>query len=111
MFNIGPWEFMLILLVALFVVGPDKLPEVAKSLGKGLNEFKKVTSGYKKELQDAMDGRETPVKTASYQAPVDKEEEAALNIVNNFEFAVAVKGAENITANTAAAPGQDEQNL
>jgi hypothetical protein len=42
---------------------------------------------------------------------VDKEEEAALDIVKNFEPAVAVKGAENITANTAAASGQDEQNL
>lgn len=55
MFNIGPWELGLILLVALIVVGPGKLPEVAKSIGKGLNEFKKVTNGYKREFQEAMD--------------------------------------------------------
>ncbi len=71
MFNIGPWELALILLVALIVVGPGKLPEVAKSIGKGINEFKKVTSGYKKELQDAMDDIETPTKSNS-GASMDK---------------------------------------
>ena len=60
MFNIGPWELALILLVALIVVGPGKLPEVAKSIGKGINEFKKVTNGYKKEFQEAMDSVESP---------------------------------------------------
>jgi len=54
MFNIGPWELGLILLVALIVVGPGKLPEVAKAIGKGINEFKKVTNGYKQEFQEAM---------------------------------------------------------
>jgi len=54
MFNIGPWELGLILLVALIVVGPGKLPEVAKAIGKGINEFKKVTNGYKKEFQEAI---------------------------------------------------------
>lgn len=109
MFNIGPWEFMLILLVALIVVGPDKLPEVAKAIGKGMNEFKKVTSGYKKELQQAMDGMETPSKPASYPAPVDKEVEAALNAVQNFQPAATVKEAENNTADTTAAPMEVEK--
>ena len=44
----------MILLVALIVVGPGKLPDVARSLGKGINEFKKATSGVKKEFQQAM---------------------------------------------------------
>ena len=52
--NIGPWELVLILLIALIVVGPGKLPDVARSLGKGLNEFKKVTTGVRKEFQDAV---------------------------------------------------------
>lgn len=111
MFNIGPWEFMLILLVALIVVGPDKLPEVAKAIGKGMNEFKKVTSGYKKELQQAMDGMETPVKPVSNQAPMDKEVEAALKVVQDFEPAATVKEAENITADTTAAPVEGEKVL
>ncbi|HPF20602.1 MAG TPA: twin-arginine translocase TatA/TatE family subunit [Syntrophomonas sp.] len=52
--NIGPWELVLILLIALIVVGPGKLPDVARSIGKGLNEFRKVTTGVRKEFQDAV---------------------------------------------------------
>jgi sec-independent protein translocase protein TatA len=74
MFNIGPWELALILLVALIVVGPGKLPEVAKAIGKGINEFKKVTNGYKKELQDAIND-EPPVKAYNHPIPVEKTEE------------------------------------
>ena len=46
--NIGPWELIFMLLIALIVVGPGKLPEVAKSIGKASREFKKATSGVKK---------------------------------------------------------------
>lgn len=62
--SIGPWELVLILLIALIVVGPSKLPDVAKSLGKGLNEFKKATSGVRKEFEDAIKVDSTPSKPA-----------------------------------------------
>lgn len=68
MFNVGPWELILILVVALIVVGPGKLPEVAKSLGKATREFKKATTGMKKEFDDAiksMDEPEAPPKAVS----------------------------------------------
>lgn len=39
-FNLGPGELLLILAIALVVLGPKKLPEVGKSLGKGMREFK-----------------------------------------------------------------------
>lgn len=38
--NIGPTELIVILAIALLVLGPKKLPEVGKSLGKGIREFK-----------------------------------------------------------------------
>ncbi len=38
--NIGPAELIVILVIALLVLGPKKLPEVGKSLGKGMREFK-----------------------------------------------------------------------
>ncbi|SEM41264.1 sec-independent protein translocase protein TatA [Syntrophus gentianae] len=57
MFNIGMPELLLIAVIALLVVGPKRLPDVAKSLGKGLAEFKKtaegVTDGLKGTLQDS----------------------------------------------------------
>jgi len=45
-------ELILILLVALIVVGPSKLPDLAKSLGKGLGEFRKATDDIKSQLAD-----------------------------------------------------------
>lgn len=39
-FNLGPGELLLILAIALVVLGPKKLPETARSLGRGLREFK-----------------------------------------------------------------------
>ena len=41
----GPLEMMVILVVALLVLGPQRLPEVARSVGKGMREFKESLSG------------------------------------------------------------------
>jgi sec-independent protein translocase protein TatA len=44
-FNVGPMELIVVLIIALVVLGPKKLPEVGKSLGKGMREFKDSVSG------------------------------------------------------------------
>jgi sec-independent protein translocase protein TatA len=44
-FNVGPMELIVVLIIALVVLGPKKLPEVGKSLGKGMREFKDSLSG------------------------------------------------------------------
>ena len=44
-FNVGPMELIVVLVIALVVLGPKKLPEVGKSLGKGMREFKDSISG------------------------------------------------------------------
>ena len=51
MFGIGPWELILILVIALVVFGPGKLPEVGKSLGKGLREFRQASDNIKEEIK------------------------------------------------------------
>ena len=43
--NVGPMELIVILAIALIVLGPKRLPEVGKSLGKGMREFKDSLSG------------------------------------------------------------------
>jgi Tat protein translocase TatB subunit len=53
MFNIGMPELVVILAVALIVLGPNRLPEVARMLGKALAEFRKATSGFTQELDSA----------------------------------------------------------
>ena len=43
--NVGPMELIVILAIALIVLGPKKLPEVGRSVGKGMREFKEALSG------------------------------------------------------------------
>ncbi len=52
MFGIGLPELILIMAVALIVVGPEKLPELAKALGKGIVELKKAASSLQETLKD-----------------------------------------------------------
>jgi sec-independent protein translocase protein TatB len=51
MFGIGMPEMLVILAVALIVIGPKKLPDLAKSLGRALGEFKRATSDLKESIQ------------------------------------------------------------
>jgi sec-independent protein translocase protein TatA len=47
--NIGPTELIVVLVIALLVIGPKRLPEVGKSLGKGMREFKDSLSGDRRD--------------------------------------------------------------
>lgn len=69
-FNIGPGELILILIIALVVLGPGKLPDVANSLGKSVREFRKAAT----DISDAgkLDtpiAREAPPPSAEASPP------------------------------------------
>lgn len=51
MFGIGIPELILILVLALIIFGPGKLPEVGKAIGRGLSEFKKATRDVENDLK------------------------------------------------------------
>ena len=55
MFDIGLQELILIFLVALLVFGPKRLPELAKSLGKGLGDLKRVFQDVKDQVETEVD--------------------------------------------------------
>ena len=62
MFGMGMPEILLILAIALIVLGPKKLPEIAKSLGRGIAEFKKATQDFKQSMavdNDFKEAKET----------------------------------------------------
>ena len=43
--NVGPLELVIVLVIALIILGPKRLPEVGKSIGKGMREFKDAVTG------------------------------------------------------------------
>jgi TatA/E family protein of Tat protein translocase len=73
MFGIGMPELVLILGLALIVLGPKKLPELAKALGKGLAEFRRATDDLKEEFRQM----EREVEDASADKPASDAPPAA----------------------------------
>ena len=73
MFGIGMPELIIILVIGLVVIGPKKLPEMARSLGKGLDEFKRASNDFRRNIEEEARAAEekeqiagdTAVKAAS----------------------------------------------
>ena len=78
MFGIGLPELIIIMVIALIIIGPSKLPDLARALGKGMAEFKKATQEIKESLD--MDGEIQDVKNdlvdsiSGLDSPLDMEE-------------------------------------
>jgi Tat protein translocase TatB subunit len=60
MFGIGIQELIIIAVIALIVVGPKKLPDLAKTLGKGFSEFRKAADDITDNLKQTMQTEEKP---------------------------------------------------
>jgi TatA/E family protein of Tat protein translocase len=65
-FNIGAPELIIILIIALVVLGPGRLPDVAQSLGKSVREFRKAAT----DLSDATNLEPTTAKPPATAAPI-----------------------------------------
>ncbi|PYE53388.1 Sec-independent protein translocase subunit TatA/TatB [Deinococcus yavapaiensis] len=70
MFGLGPMEIIVILVVALVIFGPKKLPELGKSLGQGIREFRRGTSGLKEELESSF--KDEPVHEPVRTQPIER---------------------------------------
>ena len=73
--NIGPMEIMIVLVIALVVFGPKRLPELGKSVGKGIREFRGSVSGEHADADEAPLTVEQPPVVA--QGPATKTDAAA----------------------------------
>tara|TARA_B110000014_G_scaffold27183_1_gene17265 strand:+ start:311 stop:538 length:228 start_codon:yes stop_codon:yes gene_type:complete len=61
-FNLGPWEILLILVVVLILFGAKRLPELARGLGLGINEFRDAVDSSKKEIIDGLESETSKEK-------------------------------------------------
>jgi sec-independent protein translocase protein TatA len=62
-FQVGPLEIALVAIIALIVLGPAKLPDAAKAMGRGMREFKGALSGDDDEYDDGIHEKKKPDAT------------------------------------------------
>ena len=85
--NIGPLEIIVVLIIALIVFGPKRLPELGNSLGKGIREFKESVTGENKDDDDdddvkaiaASQATTAPVEQPTTTVPVEPTEAEVVN--------------------------------
>ncbi len=104
---IGPWEIAIVVVIALLIFGPRKLPELGSSMGKSIRGFKKGLQEGKDELNEAM----AEVKEATRDdAPVTRATTAEATAATSAEAAAAPSAeATSATATATAAPVADKR--
>ena len=75
-FNISGGEIFIILVVAFIIFGPQKIPEIARKLGKGIHEMKKATNDIKREIDNEVNKVKTNVDDAVDNIDIDTKEKS-----------------------------------
>jgi sec-independent protein translocase protein TatA len=71
--SIGMPELVIIFVIALIIFGPRKLPELGKSLGRSINEFRKASNELRSTLEDEVRIEEQRTRTTATAAPTLEE--------------------------------------
>jgi len=97
-FNFGSGEILLIVLAVFLVFGPDKLPGLARNLGKFINDMKRATEDIKTEINREADRYERGKKLTAYKEKVKTEENnPAEQKTGNEHIADKIKKPEDST--------------
>ena len=78
--NVGPLELVVVLIIALVIFGPKRLPELGRSMGKGIREFKSSISG---NDSDDEEEEEKPSKPAAIEGAQDADEPVEGEVVTH----------------------------
>lgn len=111
MFGIGPVELVLVLVVALLVFGPKKLPELARTLGRGLAEFRRASSDLRRSMDLDPDSNTTEPPAAPAQAGsphLPPEAGSALEDLETAESAAAERASESEDSTAPVVAGASE---
>ncbi len=108
MFGIGGWEMLLIGVVALLVFGPKRLPELARSMGKGLAEFRRASSDLRRSINLDLDQTHLSAPDPETQPPAQAGEPAAAVPATAALPAPPKKNEQDAPAAKDELPAQDE---
>jgi Tat protein translocase TatB subunit len=109
MFGIGMPELILIAVVALIVLGPKKLPDLAKSMGRAVREFKKATSELKETLQVDSEFSEVKKAFTEFESDVNKTIQAEAGGADTPAVSAAAAAPAIAAAETAPEPKAAEK--
>jgi sec-independent protein translocase protein TatB len=70
MFNIGGGELLVILLIALIVLGPQRMPEAARTVGRVVGEIRRISTGFQREVREAFDDTDDKAPRRTESAPL-----------------------------------------
>jgi len=73
MFNIGGGELIVIMLIALIVLGPQRLPDAARQVGKTMGDLRRLSSGFQNEMKGALNTADDPTRVAARRNVLAKE--------------------------------------
>jgi Tat protein translocase TatB subunit len=102
-FNVGSPELLVILVVALLVLGPNKLPEVARQVGKAMGELRRLSAGFQAELRDAI--QEPVASRPDAEAPFTPEPAVVIESLPEIEPTVTFDALSEDAAPDHAPPG------
>ena len=102
MFNLGPLELLAILVVALLVFGPDKLPEIGKQVGKAMREFKQFQAHVHEQARDVIEPITGPIMS---NGPVPTNIKGTIPTGNNVPRSATIQNPEPANGEGAAPPG------
>jgi sec-independent protein translocase protein TatB len=74
MFNVGGGEVLVILLIALIVLGPSRLPDAARTIGKTMGDLRRLSSSFQNEVRTALDTADDPNQVAPRRNLLAKED-------------------------------------
>lgn len=104
MFDLGTQELIVIFIVAFLVFGPKKLPELGRTLGKGIRELKEAMRGVKESIEEASDDVSEEIKGAK----TDFENAVHKGIDSQFSFKDEFKKDTKGTPEKPKSPAAEE---
>ncbi len=107
--DISGGEFLVILLGVFFLFGPKKLPEIARKLGRTMNEIKSVSSDLTREFRNETSNITNELRSARETARVQMKD--IQNVVETDPLSESKSGASTINASESVTTGQSKQNV